>query len=341
MKQDLNFRRPITGIFPILRFAMDKGIKAQSIFAGTNLTESDLLDAQKDILHVQELTIIRNLIRHAPAPTIAWELGLYFDTRAHGVLGSMMASAPTVGDVVSCMIDYSMLSHSHFRLYPETLGKKIRVYLVESHLPEDLLPFLVERDLITGISTMDARLPGKKNEITLAVSFTHAPRTDINKYQEVFINNVAFNQPATFFEIDQSSLSMTIPDGNPGAFELFRQQCQAEFRLRNESRFHYSDRVKLCLQTGRGKTNLVSVAQQLNMSERSLRRQLSKEGISFRKIRNQYIFQQSLNLLRDPKLQIEEISNILGYSETCAFSRSFQRWTGISPGRYRKKHLML
>ncbi|MBA4369726.1 MAG: hypothetical protein C0403_19035, partial [Desulfobacterium sp.] len=287
MKQNTDFKRPITGVYPILRYAISRGIESRVILQGTDLNENDLLDSQNDILLEQELTIIRNLIAHAPEPEMAWKLGRYFNSRAHGDLGNMIASAPTVGDVISCIVDYAALSHSYFRLYPETVGKRIRVYLIENHLPEDILPFLIERDLIAGITIMETRLPEKKPDIILSISFAHAPRTDITKYREIFIQNVTFNQPATFFEIDQASLSMPIPDGNHQSFELFRQQCQARYSLSHDNRFYLSDRVRLCLQSGKGKIGLINVLQKLNMSERSLRRQLSKEGTSFRKIRNQ------------------------------------------------------
>jgi AraC-like DNA-binding protein len=339
MMKDVNHKRSITGIYPILRFAIDRGIETKVILQGTNLNENDLLDSQNDILLTQEFIIIRNLIAQAPSPETAWELGRYFNSRAHGDLGNMIASAPTVGDVISCIIDYAALSHSFFRLYPETMDDRIRVYLVENHLPEDLLPFLVERDLVAGITIMETRLPGKKHDIIHSVSFAHPARTSIPEYREIFINHLAFNQPATFFEIDRSSLSMTIPDGNPQAYALFRQQCQARYSLHHKNRFYLSDRVRLCLQSGKGKISLMDVLKQLNMSERSLRRQLSREGTSFRKIRNQHVIQQSLNLLRNPDLPIDKISEILGYSEPCVFTRSFQKWTGMSPSRYRRRNI--
>jgi AraC-like DNA-binding protein len=78
------------------------------------------------------------------------------------------------------------------------------------------------------------------------------------------------------------------------------------------------------------------IARKLNMSERSLREKLSNEGSSFRKIKHHYVFQQSLNLLSDPTLSIENIAETLGYSETCAFTRAFEKMTGMPPGKYRK-----
>jgi AraC-like DNA-binding protein len=339
MEQNENFRRPITGIFPIVLFAVDQGIDASALFKGTGLNENDLLDSKNEIFLWQELSIIRNLDACKASPETAWELGRYFNTRTHGALGNMIAKAPTVGDVISCIIDYSVLSHSYFRLYPESIGNRFRVTLAENYLPDDLLPFLVERDLIAGITIMEARLPGKKPDIILSISFSHSPRTHISKYQSVFIENINFNQPTTFFEIDKASLNLPIPNGNSQEFELFRQQCQAEYSLREKNRFLLSDRVRLCLQKGKGKVTLMDVARMLHMSERSLRRKLRREGVNFRKIKNQFNFQQSVHLLRDPNLRIEEISDLIGYSETCTFTRSFQKWTGMSPRMYRKKKM--
>jgi AraC-like DNA-binding protein len=330
-------RRPIAGIFPLLRFAADRGIKPLLLFEGSGLREADIFDSQRDILLSQELLMTRNLIARMPEPEIAWDLGRYYHPRVQGPLGSMMASAPTVGDVISCLIDYAILSHTFFRLHPERVGNRVRIHMTASHLPADLIPFLAERDLIAGITTMEARLPGKKQDIIRAVSFAHSPRTEISKYKAVFIDRVRFDQPTTFFDIDRKAMEITIPDGNPQAFELFRQQCQAQYSLRNETRFSLADRVWLCLQAGKGRVSLKEIATQLHMSDRSLRRRLSEEGVSFREIRARYMADQSRHLLRNPGMRVEEIAAALGYSETCAFTRAFQKWTGRSPRRYRKE----
>ncbi len=339
--QDRDIVRPIISVFPYMRFAIDKGIETDLILKGTNLNESDFFDAQNEVLLSQEILMLRNLIAGFPAPETAWELGCYFYSRAHGILGSMMEVAPTVGEVFSCWIDYSILLNVCLRIKLKVVGGKIRLY-AENHydLPDDLLPFLVERDIIAGKTAIDYRLPGTFLKYATAVSFAHPPRTDLKKYHEYFLKNVAFNQSDSYVEIESASLSVPLPGGDPHKFELFRQQCQAEYSLRSQTRFFLTDTVRLYLQVEKGQAGLSDIAEKLNMSERSLRQKLDKEGSNFRTLRNQYIFQQSLNLLSKPELTIEEISYALGYSETCAFSRAFEKWTGVSPGRYRKKIIL-
>ena len=38
----------------------------------------------------------------------------------------------------------------------------------------------------------------------------------------------------------------------------------------------------------------------------------------------------------DPKHNLGEVAYLLGHSDLSAFVRSFKRWTGTTPGEYRK-----
>ena len=336
--QDKEIKRPVTGVFPYLRFAMDNGVDTDLVLKDTSLSESHFFDPQNEIMLSQELLMVRNLIHLLPEPEMVWELGRYFYSRAHGVLGGMMEAAPTVGDVLACWIEYSTLLHVYFRINLETAGNRIRLYAENQfNLPEDLFPVLLERDITAGKTAVDYRLPGTFQKYATAISLGHEPRADEKKYRENFLVKVLFNQPTSYVEIDKSILSVSLPGSDPYKYELFRQQCQAEFSLRSQTRLLWTDSVKLYFQIKKGSAVFPDIAKKLNMSERSLRDKLAKEGNSFRKIKNQYIFQKSLNLLSDPELNIEEISDTLGYSETCAFSRAFEKITGMPPGKYRKK----
>ncbi len=335
--QDREIRRPITGVFPYLRFAADKGVGMEDVLMGTGLRDTNFLDPQNEISLSQELAIVRNLVERLPAPETAWEFGRYFYSRAHGVLGGMMESAPTVADVVACWIEYASLLHVYFRINLETAGDKIRLYAENRfNLPDDLFPVLLERDIIAGQTAIDHRLPGTFGKFATSISLAHGPRTDEKKYREYFLVHVRFNQGSNYVETYKDILNVPLPGAAPHKFELFRQQCQAENSLRSQVRPYVTDSVMLHFQIGKGNPSFQDIAEKLNMSERSLREKLAREGRSFREIKNQYILQQAVNLLSDPSQSVENISDALGYSETCAFTRAFEKLTGMSPGKYRK-----
>jgi len=80
-----------------------------------------------------------------------------------------------------------------------------------------------------------------------------------------------------------------------------------------------------------------SVAQRLSIGTRTLQRALMVEGVTYRELRNQLIESRARALLEESEIGIDHIANSLGYSEPNSFRRAFRNWTGVSPGRYRRK----
>jgi AraC-like DNA-binding protein len=78
-----------------------------------------------------------------------------------------------------------------------------------------------------------------------------------------------------------------------------------------------------------------AVAQFLGANERSLRRQLRQQGLSFRGLLDELRTQIALKYLRSTKLAIEEIALALGFSDAANFRRAFHRWTNKAPSEIR------
>lgn len=86
-----------------------------------------------------------------------------------------------------------------------------------------------------------------------------------------------------------------------------------------------------------GRISAPIVAQQLNVSERSLRRKLAEHGVTY------------LQLLEKSKQEfakseliagrnVTELGYLLGYQDSSNFSRAFKRWFGISPRQFAKRN---
>ena len=73
----------------------------------------------------------------------------------------------------------------------------------------------------------------------------------------------------------------------------------------------------------------------LNMSERTIIRNLHTEGTSFSSILNRYFFTKSLKLLADNNISVLEVSRKLGYANAPNFIRAFKQWTNTTPDQYR------
>ncbi len=92
-----------------------------------------------------------------------------------------------------------------------------------------------------------------------------------------------------------------------------------------------------CIEQREGQANLGSVADDLAMSARSLRRALLAEGSSFSALDGEVRLLRTTRLLESTDLTIDQISSELGYSATPAFAYAFKRWTGTTPAAYRRR----
>lgn len=73
----------------------------------------------------------------------------------------------------------------------------------------------------------------------------------------------------------------------------------------------------------------------LGGSEATLRRQLAREGTSYRQVRESCRRELALHLLRRTGMSIEDIAGRLDYCDSDAFRQAFRAWTGHSPTAYR------
>lgn len=77
---------------------------------------------------------------------------------------------------------------------------------------------------------------------------------------------------------------------------------------------------------------LATIAKRLGRSPRSLHRDLSAAGTTFRKLLEEVRADVARAWL--PRATIPEVSERLGYAEPRAFHRAFRRWTGTSPAQW-------
>lgn len=87
-----------------------------------------------------------------------------------------------------------------------------------------------------------------------------------------------------------------------------------------------------------GEPQIGDVARQLNLTERSLRRHLRDEGVSFRDLLRQCRMDMADYYLRQTDLSVTEIALKTGFADASNFTRAFSRWFSQNPTDFRKSH---
>jgi AraC-like DNA-binding protein len=81
------------------------------------------------------------------------------------------------------------------------------------------------------------------------------------------------------------------------------------------------------------------VAALLGINRRTLGRHLRSAGTTFRYELEAMRFAQARHLLADATLNTKQVAFTLSYADVSAFTHAFRRWSGMSPGQWRKsKH---
>jgi AraC-like DNA-binding protein len=84
-----------------------------------------------------------------------------------------------------------------------------------------------------------------------------------------------------------------------------------------------------------GECSQIRVAAALGISSRTLVRKLGNSGMSYQQLFEGVRYSAGRSLIRETNLAFAEIAAALGYKEASSFTRAFQRWTGMSPARWR------
>ncbi|MBB3168551.1 HDOD domain-containing protein [Simiduia aestuariiviva] len=82
------------------------------------------------------------------------------------------------------------------------------------------------------------------------------------------------------------------------------------------------------------------VAAELAMSERTLTRQLSDQGLSFRELLTAFRNSQAVTRLCEGE-SIDRLAAYLGFSERAAFERAFKSWQGVTPAKFQAQYRRL
>jgi AraC-like DNA-binding protein len=92
--------------------------------------------------------------------------------------------------------------------------------------------------------------------------------------------------------------------------------------------------MRLALLEGRPRVDWV--ARKMDLSGRSLQRHLSIHNTTFEAVMDRVLTWHATTLLEQGEMQITQVAVQLGYADPSHFVRAFRRWTGQTPGDFRR-----
>lgn len=328
----------IKALPPAIRAMRELGYSAQQCLAGTGLSERDLIaPGPEQVFSLeQEFRFHRNLLQLTGDPLLGLKLGKAYTLQSYGLFGYAFLSAPTLRQAMVIACNYGPLSFTLFDVGFSTEGSVAILRFSRSvDIPQDLLTFYVDRDLIAAGFGGEMALP--EPLAPTAVSLMHGNEGLRSDYEHHFGCPVEFNAPHSELRMDAANLDTPMPLRDAETSTLCQQQCQLLLARMSKSS-GFVDQVRQLIVARPGYfPDIDYVAERLNTTSRTLRRKLTDENSSYQQILAEVRYRLACEYLGTSSLPLEEISVLLGYSTPGNFSHAFKRWHGSSPRQYRQE----
>jgi AraC-like DNA-binding protein len=284
--------------------------------------------SQMDALCVNALALSQD-------PQLGLRLGSRINISSQGIFGYALMTSATVGDALKLLIRYSRIILPSIRIEAQQRDGRVDVLVEAAHLALAVERFYCEV-LFSAIMHNGSLLIGDSVVVT-RLELDYPEPEDGELYPLIFGADVQFGSDRCALSFDEASLGIAISTANPIAQNIFRRECDRLSAL-DHRRGSVSERVQqLLLQSGSVFPTSAVVAQQLHMSESTLRRRLANEGCRYQQLLDQVRFRLAREYLLGTTLPVAEIGQLLGFSDTTNFRRSFRRWSGAQPSQFRSE----
>lgn len=343
-----DFHRSPASVALLLQFGREQGLSAEALLAGTRLTEAQLADPGGLLSATQELSVVARLLRGlGHPPGLGLRVGARYHFTVYGLWGYALITSATAGDALALALRFLPLSHAFTTVTYREEGPLAVLDFGPPDVAPGLQRFLVERDL-AGTAVLLQDVVGA--DASLAWLRLQAPRPAARGHPAAVLDQPLagavpqWGAGETSLAFDRRLLQRRLPHAHALTLTQCEQLC-AQLLEQRRARLGTAQQVRRLLASrpaarsaaALSSADLDTLARQLHLSARTLKRRLQAEGTSFRVLQAEARRAQALALLADARLSLGEVADRLGFADLSSFSQAFKRWEGLSPRAFRQR----
>ncbi|NKQ11638.1 AraC family transcriptional regulator [Pseudomonas sp. SST3] len=270
-------------------------------------------------------------------PSLGLEMGRLRKAGHLGLVGVTSAQAPTVREAARALIRYEPLYASNYRgastFHEDAGGAWLRFYSISPY--NSYNRFVVDTVLASWITQLSAVAACPLVPVAVHIEFDRPEYAA--RYETLLAKPVEFLAEHNQLRLDKAALALRNPEHCPSTWRQLLELCEAELEQRTRTRSLRERVTQLLGPMLKGQEpDLQQIASRLQLPPWTLRRKLEEERTSYRAILNDTRRDLAMAYIRDTESAFGEIAWLLGFSSAEAFQRAFKRWSGQTPGEYRR-----
>jgi AraC-like DNA-binding protein len=213
-------------------------------------------------------------------------------------------------------------------------GAEASITLHDAAAPQRVFAHEVLLMLLHGVACwlVGRRIPIKRAQ------FSYEEPAHSGEYRLMYSTSIGFRAPHTAIIFDAAFLALPIVQNERTVKEFLRNAPEnILLKYKNGSSLGARIRRRLRQSLPGDLPEFEALAEEMNMTPATLRRRLHEEGTFYQSIKDQLRRDLAIGYLSHSKRSAMDIGLELGFSERSAFHRAFKKWTGASPGEFRRR----
>jgi AraC-like DNA-binding protein len=157
------------------------------------------------------------------------------------------------------------------------------------------------------------------------------------EYRLMYSSTLRFGAPHTAIHFDARHLALPVVQDERSVKDFLRQAPE-NILVKYKNGKSLGARIRRRLrQTLPGELpEFEALAGEMHMTPATMRRRLHDEGTSYQTIKDDLRRDLAIGSLSHSQRSVADIARELGFADRSAFHRAFRKWTGASPGEFRR-----
>ena len=320
----------------LLDYLRARGIDPGRLYPASRIAQLEAARGHEEIPLHEWIGMFEVAIAELEEPDLPLKAGASLHVRHLGVLGHVLMNCADLGEVAQQLSRY-------IRLLGQIGQPVLTIEDDQAHLlwswPYETRPAASVAQFMMGARAMFMRWLSDRPDLRYDACLHFSRPHDVSAYERVFGGTLLFDQPASKMVFPAAYMELPVASADEDLREQLEARAQSLLKkLSGEPELLRRLRTVLSLNLANGRVALVDSAAALDLSARSLQRHLNTLGRSYQSVLDEVRQHAAEKLLRDPSVSLTQIAFLLGYTEQSTFHNAFKRWTGASPGGYRKRY---
>jgi AraC-like DNA-binding protein len=330
-KQDLGL--PAIYLHLLAELLESIGIDEQALLVRVGLDPARLSSVDLRVSQAQANEFVTRAVIESGEPGLGILLARKLELPLHGALGTAVMSSHSLADVMNLVTRFLTLRAPYLSVN-QSHNNDQALFVITSDLDAGSLSQFVLDAVLYGFASMGEQLTGAT--VTGARILRRGPEPAyFHRFRRAIPLPVAFGATDDAIAIPMQELQSSIRFSDQQLAASSEAQCEAALsELTRDAGF--ASRVRRVIEASHPfPPRLSRAASTLFVSERTLKRRLQGENISFQALVDEVRLQRARELLTNTSMNLGQIADTLGYADAANFTRAFKRWVAQSPSQFR------